>query len=127
MSEHITRKELKKDEIRETIVHGADALMSHKLLTTCLVVAAVVIAVAVFHSKTFYTEHQTVKAEAAYDDAKKAFFAPVTGSGNPAVPGEPSYLTDQAKYTDAAPRNSATSPRNLRTRVPASSPPITPR
>jgi len=101
LPEHITRKELKKDEIRETIVHGADAVMSHKLLTTGLVVAAVIIALAIFGWKT-YTEHQTVKAEAAYDDAKKVFFAPVTGSGTPAVPGEPSYLTDQAKYTDAA-------------------------
>ena len=33
--------------------------------------------------------------------AKKVFFAPVTANGNPTVPGEPSYLTDQAKYTEA--------------------------
>jgi predicted negative regulator of RcsB-dependent stress response len=101
LPEHIDRKELKKDEFRETIVHGADAVMSHKALTTWLVIAAILIAAGIFGWKT-YTERQTVKAEAAYDDAKKIFFAPVTGSGNPVTPGEPSYLTDQAKYTDAA-------------------------
>jgi predicted negative regulator of RcsB-dependent stress response len=100
LPEHITRKELKKDEIRDTLVHGADAVLSHKVLTTWLVAAAIVIAVCVFGWKT-YTERQTVKAAAAYDDAKKVFFAPVRTNGEPAVPGEPSYLNDQSKYTDA--------------------------
>lgn len=101
MSEHIDRKDLKKDEFRETIVHGADAVMHHKALTTWLVVVAVLVAAAIFGWKT-YTEHQTVKAEAAFDDAKKVFLAPVAGSPQPPIPGETTYPTDQAKYTEAA-------------------------
>jgi predicted negative regulator of RcsB-dependent stress response len=101
LPEHIDRKELKKDEFRDAIEHGADAVMSHKALTTWLVIAAVLIAAGIFGWKT-YTERQTVKAEASFDDAKKVFFAPISGAGAPPVPGEPSYLTEQAKYTDAA-------------------------
>jgi predicted negative regulator of RcsB-dependent stress response len=101
LPEHITRKDLKKDEFRDTIVHGADAVMSHKTLTTIVVVVAVLIAAAIFGWKT-YTEHQTVKAEAAFDDAKKVFLAPVAGSPTPPIPGETTYPTDQAKYTEAA-------------------------
>ena len=101
MPEHIDRKELKKDEVRDTIMHGADAVMSHKTLTTLLVVVAVLIAAAIFGWKT-YTEHQTVKAEAAFDDAKKVFLAPVAGASQPPLPGETTYPNDQAKYTEAA-------------------------
>jgi predicted negative regulator of RcsB-dependent stress response len=100
LSEHIDRKDLKKDEFRDTIVHGADAVMSHKTLTTIVVVVAVLIAAAIFGWKT-YTEHQTVKAEAAFD-AKKVFLAPVAGSPTPPIPGETTYPTDQSKYTEAA-------------------------
>jgi TolA-binding protein len=100
LAEHIDRKDLKKDEFRDTIVHAGESVMSHKTLTTALVILAVLIAAGIFGWKT-YTEHQTVKAAAAFDDAKKVYFAPVTGDGNPTVPGEPSYLTDQAKYTEA--------------------------
>ena len=101
MPEHITRKDLKKDEFRDTIVHGADAVMSHKTLTTILVVVAVLIAAAVFGWKT-YTEHQTVKAEAAFDDAKKVFLSSCRRRSHAPLPGETSYPNDQAKYTEAA-------------------------
>jgi predicted negative regulator of RcsB-dependent stress response len=101
LPEHIDRKDLKKDEFRETIVHGADAVMSHKTLTTVLIAVAVLIAAAIFGWKT-YTEHQTVKAEAAFDDAKKVFLAPVVGNPQPPLPGETAYPNDQAKYTEAA-------------------------
>ena len=30
MAQHITRKELKKDEIRDTLSHGAEAICSHQ-------------------------------------------------------------------------------------------------
>jgi predicted negative regulator of RcsB-dependent stress response len=101
LSEHIDRKDLKKDEVRDTIMHGADAVMHHKALTTWLVVVAVLIAAAIFGWKT-YTEHQTVKAEAAFDDAKKVFLGPVTGGAQPPLPGETTYPNDQAKFTEAS-------------------------
>ncbi len=101
MSEHISRKDLKKDEIRDTIVHGADAVMDHKTIASIVLAVVLLIAIAVFGWKT-YTERQTVKAAAAFDDAKKVFVAPIRLQGEPAIPGEPTYLNETTKFTDAA-------------------------
>ncbi|HTZ98722.1 MAG TPA: tetratricopeptide repeat protein [Candidatus Aquilonibacter sp.] len=98
MPQHIPRKQLKKDEVRETLAHGADALLSHQQLTLYIVVAAVVVALAVFGWKT-YTERQTVKASAGFDAAMTVFQAPV---GTPPTPGETSYSSADQKYTLAA-------------------------
>ena len=72
MAQHLSRKELKKDEVRDTLAQGADAVLSHKQLTLYILLAAVVVALGVFGWQT-YTERQTVKATAAYDDAMKTF------------------------------------------------------
>jgi len=98
LPQHIPRKQLKKDEVRETLAHGADALLSHQQLTLYIVVAAVVVALAVFGWKT-YTERQTVKASAGFDAAMTVFQAPV---GTPPTPGETSYSSADQKYTLAA-------------------------
>lgn len=98
MPQHIPRKQLKKDEVRETLQHGADALLSHQTLTIYLLVIAVIVAVGVFGWKT-YTERQTVKASAEFDSAMKVFQSPV---GTPPTPGETSYASDTQKFTTAA-------------------------
>ena len=97
MAQHISRKELKKDEVRETFAHGAEAVLSHQQLTTYLVIAAAVIALGVFGWRT-YSQHQTVKASAAFDAGMKIFQAPV---GAPATPGEITYTDEKKKFTDA--------------------------
>lgn len=97
MAQHISRKELKKDEVRDTFAHGAEALLSHQQLTTYLLIAAVVVAVGVFGWRT-YAQRQTVKAFAAYDDAMKIFQMPI---GVPAAPGEVAYTDANKKFTDA--------------------------
>ncbi len=97
MAQHISRKELKKDEVRETFAHGAEAVLSHQQLTTYLVIAAVVIALGVFGWRT-YSQHQTVKASAAFDTGMKIFQTPV---GAPATPGETTYTDEKKKFTDA--------------------------
>jgi TolA-binding protein len=94
---HISRRDLKKDEVRDTFAHGAEAVLSHQQLTLYLLIAAVVVAVGVFGWRT-YAERQTVKAFAAYDDAMKIFQAPV---GAPAAPGEVAYTDANKKFTDA--------------------------
>ena len=94
---HISRRDLKKDEVRDTFAHGAEAVLSHQQLTLYLLIAAVVVAVGVFGWRT-YAERQTVKAFAAYDDAMKIFQAPV---GAPAAPGEIAYADANKKFTDA--------------------------
>ncbi len=89
MAQHISRRELKKDEVRETFAHGAEAVLSHQQLTLYLLIAAVVVAAGIFGWRE-YAERQTVKAFAAFDDAMKVFQAPVgapAGSGRSRVSG----------------------------------------
>jgi predicted negative regulator of RcsB-dependent stress response len=98
---HISRKELKKDEVRETFAHGAEAVMLHQQLTMWLVVGALAIAVGFFGWKT-YTERQTVRASAAFDEAMKVFQARTISPGEPAQPGELTYTDDKVKFGDSA-------------------------
>jgi predicted negative regulator of RcsB-dependent stress response len=97
LAQHISRRDLKTDEVRDTFERGAEAVLSHQQLTLYLLIAAIVVAVGVFGWRTF-SERQTVKAFAAYDDAMKIFEAPV---GVPVPPGEPTYTDNIKKYTDA--------------------------
>ena len=98
---HISRKDLKKDEVRDTLAHGADAVLSHKQLTLYILLAALFVGLAVFGWKT-HTERETVKAAAAYDDAMKSFQARIRTVGEPVQPGETTFLDDKNKYADAA-------------------------
>lgn len=100
---HISRKELKTDEVRETIAHAGEAVLSHQQAMTYVLVVAVIVAAAVFGWKT-YSERQTVKASAALDDALRTFRAPTTAAGMPPMPGQPIFNDDTAKYTAAAPK-----------------------
>ena len=94
---HISRRDLKKDEVRDTFERGAEAVLSHQQLSLYLLIAAVVIAVGIFGWRT-YTQRQTVKAAAGYDDAMKIFQAPI---GGPPVEGQPNYTDAAKKFTDA--------------------------
>lgn len=97
---HISRKELKKDEIRETLEHGAEAVLSHQKLVGILVTIAVVVGVAIVGWR-FYSERQTVKASAALDDAMKIYEARIRAPGEPTEPGEATYIEEKNKYEDA--------------------------
>jgi predicted negative regulator of RcsB-dependent stress response len=99
--QHISRKELKKDEVRETLAHGAEAVLSHQQLTTYILIAAIVIGLGVFGWKT-YAERQTVKASATFDDAMKVFQARVLAAGETPEPGEVTYADERTKFSDAA-------------------------
>jgi predicted negative regulator of RcsB-dependent stress response len=112
LAQHISRKELKKDEVRETFAHGAEAVLSHQQLTLYILIAAVVVAVGVFGWRT-YAQRQTVKASAAFDSAMKVFQAPV---GTPPAPGEPSYADDKQKFTAAEKQFSDVASKYPRTR-----------
>ena len=110
---HISRKELKKDEVRDTFERGAEAVLSHQQLTTYLVIAAVVVIVCVFGWKT-YAQRQTVKAFAALDDAMKVFQTPI---GVPAAPGEVTYTDPSKKFADAQQKFSDVASKYPRTRA----------
>ena len=101
MAQHISRKELKRDEVAETLVHGAEAVVSHQraIWIGAAVVAAVLLVV--FGWK-FYVERQTLKASAALEEAMKVFNARIRVPGEPEEPGEVTYVAEKNKYDDAA-------------------------
>lgn len=100
MPSHISRKDLKTDEVRDTLAQGADVILSHQKLTIYILVAALAVGLAIFGFKT-YTERQTVKAAAAYDDAMKIFSGRVLNVGELAQPGETTFADEKTKYTQA--------------------------
>ncbi|HUJ83223.1 MAG TPA: tetratricopeptide repeat protein [Candidatus Acidoferrales bacterium] len=113
MAQHISRKELKKDEVRETFAHGAEAVLSHRQFSSYVVAVAVVIALGVFGWRT-YSQHQTVKAFAAFDAAMKVFQSPI---GAPQAPGEVTYADENKKYTEANQKFSDVASKYPRTRA----------
>lgn len=100
MAQHILRKDLKKDEIREKLVSGFESVASHQQALWVGVAAALVVVLAVFGWNT-YARRQTAKASAALDDAMKIFQARIRPAGEPADPVEVTYLDEKNKYTDA--------------------------
>lgn len=101
MAEHISRKELKQDKIRESIEQGAEAVLSHKAFTAILliVVAAILLGAGGWR---LYTERRDAKASAALDEGMKAFNARVRQPGQPADAGELTYSSENEKMEDAA-------------------------
>lgn len=99
---HISRKDLKKDEVRETFAHGAEALRSHQQLTTAVLSVVIVIALAVLVWR-IYSQRQDVKSSAAYDAAMQAYQARVITPGQPAAqPGEVTFTVEKIKYSESA-------------------------
>ena len=96
---HISRKELKQDKIKETIAHGAEAVISHGQFAAILV--AVVVAIAIgYGGWHFYIDRQTAQASVAFDQAMKAYQGRI-GPSNPSDPGEPTYSDERARSQDA--------------------------
>ena len=100
MAQHILRKDLKKDEIREKFVQGVESVVSHQQLLWIVVGAVLVVALAAFGWSS-YTRRQTAKAAAVLDDAMKIFQARIRAPGEPAEPGEIAYVDEKNKYGDA--------------------------
>lgn len=112
---HISRKELKKDEFRETLAQSAQAIVSHKR-AVWLVGLIAVAAIASVLGWRFYSERQAVKASAALEDAMKHFNARIRAVGEPELPDEISYVEEKNKYQDAAAKFSDVAQRYGRTR-----------
>ena len=98
---HISRRELKKDEIRDTLSHGAEAVFSHQRQLWFYGGLAVLVVAAVLGWR-FYTQRQTVQAAAALTDAMKVYQARIRAVNEPANPGEITYVDEKNKYADAS-------------------------
>lgn len=100
MAQHILRKDLKKDEIREKLVSGVESVASHQQALWIVITAALIVALAVFGWNS-YAGRQTAKASSALDDALKIFQARIRAAGEQADPAEITYLDEKNKFTDA--------------------------
>jgi predicted negative regulator of RcsB-dependent stress response len=100
VSEHISRKELKQDKVRETFEHGADAVLSHTRVASIALLALVVIAAGYFGWKV-YSDRQNDQAQAALDDAMRVFNAPIALPGQPTLPGELTYSDPAVRSQEA--------------------------
>lgn len=101
VSEHISRKELKQDKIKETIEHGAEAVISHGQFAGIVVVVILAI-VAGYFSWRFYNDRQTAQASTSLDVAMRAYQGRVGAApGGIADPNEPVYADEKARSEDA--------------------------
>ena len=119
MTEHISRKELKQDKIRESFAHGAEAVYSHSQLAGLLAAIALV-AVLSYAGWKFYTDRQTLHASAALDEANKTYSARIGVANASADPNDISFTTEQArseaalvKFTAVADKYPHTNPGRL--------------
>jgi len=99
--EHISRKELKQDKIKETIEHGAEAVISHGQFTLIVVVVVLLVALG-YGGWRFYIDRQTVEASIAFDSAMKVYQGRVGVVPDPALPNEPVYANEAARAQDAS-------------------------
>ena len=115
MPQHISRKELKKDEIRETISHGAEAIFSHQRQIWIYGGMALFVLLVVLGWR-FYTANQTAKGTAALADAMKVYQARIRIAAEPALPEEVTYVDEKNKYADAVKKFTDVANRYPRTR-----------
>ena len=101
MSEHLSRKELKQDKIRESIEHGAEAVYSHSQVAAAAV-GAVLLVVLVYGGWKFYNDRQTLQASAGLDEAMKIYNAPLRTGNEPVEAGEVTYTDIQKRAQDAS-------------------------
>lgn len=113
MAQHISRRELKKDEVRDTLAHGAEALLSHQTSTIVLVLVVIVAAACVYGFR-MYTQAQAVNSESSFNSAMEIFQAPV---GPSQAPGQLTYSSENKKFADAEQAFSKTSQHYGRTRA----------
>jgi TolA-binding protein len=111
----LSRKELKKDEVRETLSHGAQAVFAHQHQIWVYGGIALLVALAVLGWR-FYTQNQTAKGTAALADAMKVYQARIRTDAAPAQPDEITYLDEKNKYGDAVKKFTDVANRYSRTR-----------
>jgi predicted negative regulator of RcsB-dependent stress response len=100
VAQHILRKDLKKDEIRDSFVHGVESVASHQQTLWIVLGAVIVIGLGIFGWSS-YSQRQTLKAGAALDDGMKVFEARIRAPGEPVDAGEITYVDEKNKFADS--------------------------
>jgi tetratricopeptide (TPR) repeat protein len=113
---HISRKELKTDEVRETLIHGAEAALSHQKIVLWGLVSLIVLAAGVLGWR-IYSQRQDVKSWAAFEEAGKIFQARIRQANETPDPSEVTYLQETSKYEDAVKKYAAVAEQYPRTRA----------
>ena len=116
MPKHISRQELKTDQVQEALSHSAEAVLSHKTALIYAVVVALIIAGGILGWR-FYSQRQSVKASAEFNDAMQIFQAPTLAAGQAPQPNEISYSNSSSKYQDALKKFEDVAERYPRTRA----------
>lgn len=114
MAQHISRKELKHDEFRETIEHGAAAVVSHQQQVWLYGAVLVLILVGVFGYR-YYMQRQSARASVELADAMTIYNARIRAADEPAQPGELTYIDEKNKFNDAAQKFAQVASRYPRT------------
>jgi predicted negative regulator of RcsB-dependent stress response len=99
--DHISRKELKQDKLRESFEHGAEAVYSHSA-TVAIALGVVLVAALAYGGWRVYTDRQNVQASAALSEAMRAYNGRILGSGEAGDTGELTYSDTDARSKDAA-------------------------
>jgi predicted negative regulator of RcsB-dependent stress response len=111
--DHISRKELKHDRIKETIEHGAEAVFSHSQLALIVVIALLLVALG-YGGWRFYFDRKTAEATSAFDLALKAYQGRI-GTPNPADLSEPVYPDEVSRVKDASQKFASVAEKYSRT------------
>jgi predicted negative regulator of RcsB-dependent stress response len=115
MARHISRKELKKNEFREGLTHGAEAVAAHQRLTWIIGGSVLAVLLTVFGWR-FYGQRQTARASADLSAAMKVYNARIRTANEPATsPDEITYVDEKNKYADAAKKFTDVAGRYART------------
>jgi predicted negative regulator of RcsB-dependent stress response len=115
VTEHISRKELKQDKVRETFEHGAEAVLSHTRLAS-FALLAIILAASAYLGWKFYSDRQTNQAQVVLDDAMKIFNATIPVPGQPTLPGELTYSDPMQRAQDAQTKFAAVASQYPRTK-----------
>jgi TolA-binding protein len=114
VAQHISRKELKHDEIREKFSQGAAVVASHQQQFWLYGAIVVAVLIGVFGYR-YYMQRQSARASIELADAMRIYDARIRTAAEPAQPGELTYVDEKNKYNDAAQKFSEVGGRYPRT------------
>lgn len=100
MTEHISRRELKQDKVKEAITHGAAAVWSHSQITLAVLVFILVVA-ASYAGWSVFHDRQNIHASAAFDSAMKVYTARIGNAPDPSDPTEQVFPDESARSNAA--------------------------